>query len=122
VPQARNTNIPSPTMAKERQPAVNERPDSVMYLPLGEDVLVPEVSDDGSFPNEVVGPYEFRGETLASALQMVLADYDLSLAFETQEGLNRRITVSNLSGDLGRVINQMCSLANLYCSYEDGGV
>lgn len=122
APQARNANIPSPMMAKQREAAVNERPDSVMYLPLGEDVLVPEVMDDGSFPKEVVGPYEFRGETLASALQMVLSDYDLSLAFETQEGLSRRITVSNLRGDLGRVINQMCSLANLYCSYEDGGV
>lgn len=122
VPDARNVNIPSPNMAEQRQPAVNERPDSVMYLPLGEDVLVPEVEDGDAFPNEEVGPFELRGETLAGALQLILADYDISLAFETQEGLTRRITVANLRGDLGQVVHQVCSLANLYCSYERGTI
>ena len=42
VPGARNLKIPSPTMADERPEAVNEKPDSVLYLPLGSDVLVPE--------------------------------------------------------------------------------
>ncbi len=122
VPDSRNVNIPSPTMADKRQTALNERPDSVMYLPLGEDILVPEVSDVDEFPHEMVGPFELRGETLAGALQLILADYDISLAFETQEGLTRRITVANLRGDLGKVVNQVCSLANLYCSYEDGTI
>lgn len=122
VPDSRNVNIPSPTMADKRKTAVNERPDSVMYLPLGEDILVPEVSDVDEFPHEMVGPFELRGETLAGALQLILADYDISLAFETQEGLTRRITVANLRGDLGKVVNQVCSLANLYCSYEDGTI
>ncbi|HEU4839003.1 MAG TPA: type II and III secretion system family protein [Micavibrio sp.] len=122
VPDARNANIPSPTMAEKRRTAVNERPDSVMYLPLGEDVLVPEVSSGDEFPHEMVGPFELRGETLAGALQLILADYDISLAFETQEGLTRRITVANLRGDLGKVVHQVCSLANLYCSYEDGSI
>src|SRR5687768_9328033 len=99
VPDSRNANIPSPTMADKRKTAVNERPDSVMYLPLGEDVLVPEVSGADEFPHELVGPFELRGETLAGALQLILADYDISLAFETQEGLTRRITVANLRGD-----------------------
>ena len=122
VPDSRNVNIPSPTMAEKRRTAVNERPDSVMYLPLGEDVLVPEVSNGDEFPHEMVGPFELRGETLAGALQLILADYDISLAFETQEGLTRRITVANLRGDLGKVVHQVCSLANLYCSYEDGTI
>ncbi len=122
VPDARNLNIPSPTQADDRRVAVNERPASVMYLPLGEDVLVPEVASNASLPSAMVGPFELRGETLAGALQLILADYDVSLAFETQEGLSRRITVSNLRGDLGKVVNQVCSLANLYCSYEDGSI
>ncbi len=122
VPDSRNTNIPSPTMADQRRTAVNERPDSIMYLPLGEDVLVPEVAGGDEFPHEMVGPFELRGETLAGALQLILADYDISLAFETNEGLTRRITVANLRGDLGKVVHQVCSLANLYCSYEDGTI
>lgn len=122
VPDARNVNVPTPVSADARKKAINERPDSVMYLPLGEDVLVPEISQDDDFPKEMVGPFELRGETLAGALQLILADYDISLAFETQEGLTRRITVANLRGDLGKVVHQVCSLANLYCSYEDGTI
>lgn len=122
VPDTRNVNIPTPVSADARKRAINERPDSVMYLPLGEDVLVPEATSDDDFPKEMVGPFELRNETLAGALQLILADYDISLAFETQEGLTRRITVANLRGDLGRVVHQVCSLANLYCSYEDGTI
>ncbi len=122
VPDSRNVDIPSPTMADSRKKAINERPDSVMYLPLGEDVLVPEVMENDSFPSEMVGPFELRGETLAGALQLILADYDISLAFETRRGLTRRITVANLRGDLGKVVHEVCSLANLYCSYEDGTI
>lgn len=122
VPDSRNVNIPSPTTADQRKTALNERPDSVMYLPLGEDVLVPDMDDNDVFPSDMVGPFELRGETLAGALQLILADYDISLAFETQEGLSRRVTVANLRGDLGKVVNQVCSLANLYCSYEDGTI
>jgi hypothetical protein len=122
VPDSRGVQIPPPRQADIRKKAINERPDSVMYLPLGEDVLVPEVAEDDSFPSEMVGPFELRGETLAGALQLILADYDISLAFETEEGLTRRITVANLRGDLGKVVHQVCSLANLYCSYEDGTI
>lgn len=122
VPDSRSVEIPAPRHADARKKAINERPDSVMYLPLGEDVLVPEVTEDDSFPSEMVGPFELRGETLAGALQLILADYDISLAFETEQGLTRRITVANLRGDLGKVVHQVCSLANLYCSYEDGTV
>ncbi len=122
VPDSRNVDIPTPVTADQRHKAINERPDAVMYLPLGEDVLVPEIAEDDDFPKEMVGPFELRGETLAGALQLILADYDISLAFETQEGLTRRITVANLRGDVGKVVHEVCSLANLYCSYEDGTI
>lgn len=120
VPGARNVDIPAPTVANKRETAVNERPDSVLYLPLGSDVLVPETQRGQPFPNEVVGPFELRSETLAGALQLILADYEIPLAFETDQGLTRTITVANLRGPLDKVVSRVCALADLYCSYEDG--
>ena len=120
TPGARNANIPSPAMADKRPEAINEQPDSVIYLPLGSDVLVPEVIQGAALPSETVGPFELRSETLAGALQMILADYQIPLAFETNEGLTRTITVANLRGPLNRVVEKVCSLADLYCSFEDG--
>lgn len=119
-PMARNANVPSPTMADARPEAVNEKPDSVLYLPLGSDVLVPETLDGDALPTQIVGPFELRGETLAGALQLILADYEIPLAFETNEGLTRTITVTNLRGPLDRVVKKVCSLADLYCAFEDG--
>lgn len=120
TPGARNVNIPSPTMANERPEAVNEKPDSVLYLPLGSDVLVPEAESGDALPDEIVGPFELRSETLAGALQLILADYELPMAFETDEALTRTITVANLRGPLSKVVKKVCGLADLYCSYEDG--
>ena len=120
APGARSAKIPSPTMAQERPEAINEKPDSVLYLPLGSDVLVPEASGGTPLPNEIVGPFELRSETLAGALQLILADYQIPLAFETDEGLTRTITVANLRGPLDKVVDKVCSLADLYCSFEDG--
>ncbi len=120
APGARNVNIPKPISAEERKAAINERPDSVLYLPLGEDVLIPTNVSEDPLPDEIIGPFELRSETLAGALQLILADYDIPLAFETEEGLNRRITVANLKGQLGKVIKRVCGLADLYCAYEDG--
>ena len=122
VVNARNTEIPEVRQADQRREAVNERPDSVMYLPLGEDVLVPEAAEEDPFPTETVGPFELRGETLAGALQLILADYDIPLAFESDEGMNRKITVVNLRGPLGSVVRRVCSLADMYCAYEDGTI
>lgn len=119
VPDARNVNIPTPVSAEKRRDAINERPDSVMYLPLGEDVLVPARIAGEGMPDEVVGPFELRGETLAGALQLILSEYDIAIAFETEEGLNRKVTVANLKGNLDKVVGRVCSLSNLYCSYED---
>jgi hypothetical protein len=120
VPWARDTKVPSPTLADERPNAVNEKPDSVLFLPLGSDVLVPESAGGGSLPDVEVGPFELRSETLAGALQLILADYQIPIAFETNEGMTRTITVTNLFGPLNKVVEKVCSLADLYCSYEDG--
>lgn len=120
IPDPRSVDIPNPTFAEKRRSAVNERPDSVMYLPLGRDVLLPEIATDDPLPQDVVGPFELRGETLAGALQLILADFDVPLAFETDDGLTRPITVANLHGPIGKVVQRVCGLAELYCSFEDG--
>ncbi len=120
VPGARGLDVPSPSLADKRPEAVNEKPDSVLYLPLGSDVLVPEAASGSSLPSEEIGPFELRGETLAGALQLILADYEIPLAFETDEGLTRTITVANLRGPLNRIVDRVCGLADLYCSYEEG--
>lgn len=120
VPGARNLSIPSPTTASKREAAVNEKPDSVIYLPLGSDVLVPKAEGSSGLPTEIVGPFELRSETVAGALQLILADYELSMAFESDAAFERTVTVANLRGALGRVVEKVCGLADLYCSYEDG--
>ena len=120
APSARNASIPAPATAKERPDALNEGYDPVIYVPLGEDVLIPAPLDQEPLPDRRVGPIELRNETLASALQLILADYDIPLAFETEEALSRRITVSGVKGNLESVVNRICSLADLYCSYEEG--
>lgn len=122
VPDARNVQVPTPTFAEKKPDAVNDRPDSVLYLPLGRDVLMPSLPSDGGLPTDHVGPFELRSETLAGALQLILADYDISLAFETDEGLNRRVTIANLQGPLNKVVDRVCGLADLYCAYEDGQI
>ncbi len=119
VPAARNLSIPSPTAAAGRAEAVNEKPDNVVYLPLGSDVLVPKSSGGLGLPERYVGPFELRSETVAGALQLVLADYEVSMAFQTDVAFERTVTVANLRGSLPKVVNRICSLADLYCSYED---
>ena len=119
VPGARNLSIPSPAVAEVKQDAVNEKPDSVIYLPLGSDVLVPKAASGSSLPSEVIGPFELRSETVAGALQLILSDYNVSMAFETDAAFDRTVTVANLYGPLDNVVSKICGLADLYCSYED---
>lgn len=120
VPAARNLTIPSPVSAAKRAEGVNERPDSVIYLPLGSDVLVPKSTGGVGLPSEVIGPFELRSETVAGALQLILADYEISMAFESNAAFERTVTVANLRGPLNKVVRRVCGLADLYCSYDDG--
>ncbi len=119
-PQSRNVDIPAPQKAENRPSAINESPDSVIYLPLGHDVLMPKAPGNDPLPNIQVGPYELRGESLGGALQLILADVDIPIAFQTNLGLSRGVTVTNLKGTLQNVIDQVCSLSDLYCSFENG--
>ena len=120
VPAARNLTIPSPISAAQRSEGVNERPDSVIYLPLGSDVLVPKSAGGIGLPTELIGPFELRSETVAGALQLILADYEVSMAFESNAAFERTVTVANLRGPLNKVVKRVCGLADLYCSYDDG--
>jgi hypothetical protein len=121
-PQTRNVEIPAPVKAESRKKAINERPDSVMYLPLGRDILVPEAAGVDPLPRDIVGPFELRGETLGGALQLILSDVDIPIAFETDKGLTQKVTVTNLKGPLSKVVDQVCSLADLFCAYENGSL
>jgi hypothetical protein len=120
VPEGRTVDIPPAMKASPRAEAINENRDAVMTVPLGEDVLIPALKKRDPLPSDFVGPFELRGETLAGALQLVLAGHDVPIAFQTDEGLNRQITVANLSGSIDQVVARLCGLADLYCTYEGG--
>ncbi len=119
VPGGRILSVPTVTPPIDRTKALNEERDPITRVKLGKDVLIPLRAPQDPMPEDDVGPYELRNETLASALQMVLDDYDVSLAFESDKGMTTRISVANLHGKLSQVINRMCELADLYCSYRD---
>jgi len=120
IPGTHSIDVPPAAKATSRYDAVNDNGDGVTYLPLGSDVLVPKALHSDPLPDIYVGPYELRSETLGGALQLVLADFDISIAFESERGLSERITVANLSGRLPNVVERLCGLANLYCAYKDG--
>lgn len=120
APDPRTPHIPAPQAAETRRKALNEANDSILIVELQKDVLVPKFEADQPLPDTLIGPLNFRGETLSNALELILADYDVPIAFETNEGLRRRITVSNLSGSVDKVVERVCGLANLFCAYDDG--
>lgn len=120
IPQSRNVDIPAPQKADNRPNAINDAPDSVLYLPLGHDVLLPTTNTGDPLPDIQVGPYELRGESLGGALQLILSDVDIPIAFQTNLGLSQGVTVTNLKGKLQDVVDQVCSLADLYCAFENG--
>lgn len=119
-PKARTAHIPPPKAAEERKTALNESGEPITYLPLGEDVLMPHTEEADPLPDTVVGPFELRGETLAGALQLILDEADVPVAFESSASLTQNITVTNLKGPMSMVVNEVCSLANMYCSYQNG--
>lgn len=120
VPGTHTVDVPPAAKAKEKFHAFNENQDGITRLVLGEDVLVPQPLRSDPLPDIFVGPFELRSETLAGALQLILVDFDISLAFESERGLTERVTVANLSGRLPKVVERICGLADLYCSYSDG--
>lgn len=122
IPSAGAVSVPAAKKPLDRYEGLNERRDPVTRVRLGGDMLVPQVIDEDNLPDYQVGPYELRGETLASALQLILDDYDISIAFESNAAFERKITVANLKGDLRGVVDRVCSLADLYCHFEKGNM
>lgn len=119
MPDGRSVSIPTVTPPVDRYKGLNEERDPITRVKLGRDVLVPQRTAQDPLPRDDVGPFELRGETLASALQLALDDYDITLAFESDKAMTSRISVSNLRGEVGKVVEKMCSLSDLYCSYKD---
>lgn len=124
TPDARKTEVPNAERpgSKFSTKAVNRVKDApVVYVRLGKDVLKPvRKNNTDSLPDKQVGPYELREETLAAALQLVMAGSNIPLAFQTSEALARTVTVSQLHGPMNDMVERLCSLADLYCSYEKG--
>tara|TARA_B100000686_G_scaffold344590_1_gene427500 strand:+ start:1302 stop:2867 length:1566 start_codon:yes stop_codon:yes gene_type:complete len=120
APGAQSVDIPAAVKPREKMQGINEQYHPVTYIPLANDVLVPKPIKSDPLPDVFVGPFELRSETLAGALQLILSDYDIALAFQTDAGLTERITVSNLSGRLPEVVERVCALADLYCNYRNG--
>jgi Bacterial type II and III secretion system protein len=119
-PHSRTAAIPAPKIANERQTAINENGEPVIYLPLGDDVLLPQSAETDHLPDTIVGPFELRGETLAGALQLIMDGVDVPVAFESTSSLTENITVTNLKGPVSQVVNDVCALANTYCAYQGG--
>jgi len=120
-PDSRAANVPAPKAADTREKGVNENGEPVIYLPLGRDVLVPQQgAKSDALPDTIVGPFELRGETLAGALQLIMDGVDVPVAFESENSLTQTITVTNLKGPLSEVVDDVCALANMYCSYKGG--
>lgn len=119
-PDSRNVNVPAPKSADQRKAAINEGGEPIIYLPLGEDVLLPQSAKSDPLPDTIVGPFELRDETLAGALQLIMDGVDVPVAFESTSSLDEKITVTNLKGPISQVVNDVCSLANMYCSYQGG--
>lgn len=119
-PKSREVNMPAPILANERKPAVNENADAILYLPLGEDVLMPQTEASAALPSKIIGPFELRDETLGGALQLILDGTNTPVAFETDKASTVSITVTNLKGSMDVVVREVCSLANMYCSYQNG--
>lgn len=119
-PAVREAKVPSPVSATERQRAINENGEPVLYVPLGQDVLMPTTSPSEPLPSTIVGPFELRDESLSGALQLLLDGTDIPVAFESGSNSSQTITVTNLKGPLEVVVQEVCSLANMYCSYQNG--
>jgi hypothetical protein len=120
MPDGRTPAVPAVKPPDERFEGLNEKQDPVTRVRVGRDILMPQLLKEDVWPDAVVGPFELHNETLASALQLILDEYDVSLAFEGNDALKNRVTVSNLHGKLKDVVHKVCAVADLYCHFEGG--
>ncbi len=122
APNGAAANIPTIPPPTPMYRGLNETPSPITRVRLGRNVLMPQQEREDSYPDVSVGPYELRNETLANALQLILGNYNISLAFDTDEGLKKRITISNLHGKLEDVVHEVCAVADLYCQFRSGTI
>lgn len=122
LPDGLHDQLDSPRAADSKFPALNASTnDPVVYVKLDKDVLRPMKSAAARLPfTETVGPFELREETLAGALELVLSDKKIPMAFETNKATTNTITITGLQGPLNDVVDKICGLANLYCAFENG--
>lgn len=118
IPDGRDVYVPDPKRPDEKFSSINEIRDPVFYIQLGEDILRPQQASTDTLPHDVIGPLELRNETLASALQFILEGYDIPLALETELANTRTVTVAGLRGPINQVVQTVCGLADLYCTYQ----
>lgn len=112
--------VPAALPEKKYQTIHGEKQAPVVYVKLEDDILRPiKKSSGGELPNHVVGPFELREETLAAALELVMGTHKVPMSFETGQAMTRTVTMTSLQGPLNQVVDKLCSLANLYCSYEN---
>ncbi len=106
---------------EKKYATINRERNPVTYVKLEEDVLRPKKASAAQpLPKDRVGPFELREESLASALELVMGDKKIPMAFETSQATSRMVTITSLEGPLDEVVDKLCGLANLYCSYEGG--
>jgi hypothetical protein len=122
LPASLRADLDAPKLVDGKYPAFNASSnDPVIYVKLDKDVLRPTRQSQTRLPfTEKVGPYELREETLAGALELILADKKIPMAFETNKATSNTITITGLQGPLNDVVDKVCGLANLYCAYENG--
>jgi hypothetical protein len=122
LPGAVRTDFVKPDPTDDKFSAVNRHRDSpVVYVKLDKDILRPSRKSGGKIPsNEIIGPFEMREETLAAALELVMADKNIPMAFQTDKATTNTITFTNLKGTMADVVEKLCSLADLYCTYDNG--
>lgn len=122
LPSPVRAELSAPRQVDDKFPAVNRNTHApVVYVKLDNDVLRPIKQSKGMpLSKDHVGPFEMREETLAGALELILADKKIPMAFQTSKVMTNTVTISGLQGPMDEVVEKVCGLANLYCSYEDG--
>ena len=89
-------DVPQPTTpSSSMQPnAINglkTREAPIVYVKLEKDTLRPIITNKAPLPPTQVGPFELRDETLGAALQLVLGDKNVPIAFQTTEAQSRKV-------------------------------
>lgn len=122
LPHSPKATFSAPQRVSSKFNSVNRNREApITYIKLDKDVLRPMRQLKERLPSDRwVGPFEMREETLAGALELILADQHIPMAFQTSKVMTNTVTVTGLQGPVNDVVDRVCALANLYCSYEAG--